>query len=162
MMRALWILSALLWRPPATAAEPLPAHLTGTWATGASLYDGTEAQSEMYIPAEGIGIAAGSTPAARRVDGSDAGRPAPRAIIGIAFHTSLQGEVLVLQPFLPDPKERKPASANRVILCRHEAGTLILTCTGGEGVPIVMKRRSEEIPDQIKTMIGQIPATGSP
>lgn len=65
-MRTSWlklVLQCSSFQMAAHAAEGLPPHIVGTWATGSSLFEGTAAHAEMYFLADGIGIMAGSAPA---------------------------------------------------------------------------------------------------
>ena len=136
----------------ATAAETLPRHLTGTWGTGASLYEGTGPQNDLYLQADGHGVLAGSTSAPVRVDGKDDGKPAPRGIIGFPVRAVWEGDVLTVRPFFHDPVQAAKA-ARLVIPCRYSVEEGTLACAGLGGVAIIMRQRSAEIPDDVERMI---------
>ncbi|MYN19708.1 hypothetical protein GTP81_23470 [Rugamonas sp. FT107W] len=141
----------------ANAVDVLPAHLVGTWGTGASLYDGVDKQSEIYLLPDGFGMAAGSTEPARRADGVDDGKPGPRAIIGFPVRAVLEGETLSVRVLLP---KNQPAMKddNVALSCRHERTGEKLTCTGPDGVPMTMSRRSVSVSDDVVRTIEQIRA----
>lgn len=151
------ILSCAALSPSANADDVLPAHLVGTWGTGASLYDGVDKQSEIYLLADGFGMAAGSTPAARRADGVDDGKPGPRAIIGFPVRAVLEGETLSVRVLLP---KNQPAmkDVNAALSCRYERTSEKLTCTGPDSVPMAMTRRSVSVSDEIVRTIDQVRA----
>lgn len=152
-MRTSWLKLAVLCSSlhmAAQAAEGLPTDIAGTWATGASLFDGTAEQLEMYFLADGFGIMAGSAPAPRRIDGIDDGKPAPRAIIGWPATATLDGDMLQVRPLRPKGETK---GAGAVIPCHHDAAGAKLVCTGLDGKQIVMTRRSESVPDDVAGMI---------
>ncbi|MYM75158.1 hypothetical protein GTP56_23590 [Duganella sp. FT134W] len=86
MDRILTLLCATLLHLTANAADVVPAHLTGEWGTGASLYDGKQDQADVYLLPDGLGMMAGSSAPAHRADGVDDGKPGPRALVGFPVH----------------------------------------------------------------------------
>lgn len=138
----------------AAAEEALPDYLTGFWGTAASLYAGTAKQVHFHIRADGYGIFAGSSSPGIRADGVDDGKPAPRAIIGFPFKATLEGEALIVHPFLPGQKLTQK-QASLVITCRYEAEGPSLTCAGPDPKEpaMIMSRQSEAIPAGMEEMI---------
>ncbi|MQA39223.1 hypothetical protein [Rugamonas aquatica] len=152
-MRTSWLKLVVLCsslHTAAHAAEGLPAHIAGTWATGASLFEGTAEQAEMYFLADGYGMMAGSASAPRRVDGVDDGKPAPRAIVGWPVTATLDGDTLQVRPLLPKGETK---GAGAVIPCHREAAEPKLVCTGLDGKQIIMARRSESVPNDVAEMV---------
>ncbi|GJI98262.1 hypothetical protein RugamoR57_49800 [Duganella caerulea] len=149
------ILSCGAFSPSANAVDVLPAHLVGTWGTGASLYDGVDEQTEIYLLPDGFGMAAGSTEPARRADVLDGGKPGARAIIGFPVRAVLEGETLSVRVLLP---KNQPAMKddNVGLSCRYERTGEKLTCTGPDGVPMAMTRRSASVSDEVVRTIDQV------
>jgi hypothetical protein len=127
-----------------SAGEVLPVHLIGTWSTAESLYEGTGKQTELHLLTDGYGIAVGSTPALQRADGKNDRKPGPRAILGFPVQAELDGDILMLRVLWPAEapvqKSRGPGLA-----CRYDPAGPTLACTGPDGVPIMLKRRSEAV-----------------
>lgn len=160
MRRICWglLLSCAAVSLSAHAADVLPAHIIGTWGTGASLYDGAERQAEIYLLADGFGMAAGSTPPAHRADGVDDGKPGPRAIIGFPVRAALEGDTLSLRVLLP--KEQQEMKRDKLTLsCHYERAGEKLTCTGPDGVPMAMTRRSASVEEEIVRTVSQVRTT---
>jgi hypothetical protein len=135
----------------AHGADALPPYLTGTWGTAASLHEGTEKQANIYLLPDGFGALAGSTSAPRRADGVDDGKPAPRGIVGLPILATLDGDTLTARLFLPDTlsaAEVKGAASIRII-CRYQQAGPVMTCTGLDGAPTVMKRHSDTTPPDL-------------
>jgi hypothetical protein len=131
----------------ASAADVLPDYMTGTWGTGSSLYEGANKQSEIYLLADGFGMLAGSTPAARRIDGIDDGKPGLRAIIGFPIRATLDGNTLSVRTLLP--KDRRGLKDNGITIpCQYESEGPKLACVGPDGVSIGMTRRSESVAEE--------------
>lgn len=128
----------------ASASEVLPVHLTGTWSTAESLYAGTDSQTEVHLLTDGYGIAVGSTKAAQRVDAINDGKPGPRAILGFPVQGELNGDFLKLQVLWP-ANAQVQKSGGPGLACRYEPAVPTLTCTGPDGVPMILKRRSEVV-----------------
>jgi hypothetical protein len=134
------------------AAETLPRHVTGTWGTAESLYAGATEQTELLLLADGFGAMQGSTPPASRIDGSDDGKAAPRAIIGFPLRATVDGDTITAKPFLPGGQQAAEM-ARIAISCRYQPAGPTLTCVGPSGVPIVMSRRSETVAPEAVKMI---------
>lgn len=127
-----------------SAAEMLPVHLSGTWATAESLYEGTDKQTEVYLLMDGFGIAVGSTQAAQRIDGTSDGKPGLRAIIGFPVQATLSGDILRVRLLFPAKKSVENVRGLE-LSCRYDSTGPTLTCIGPDGVPIVLKRRSDVV-----------------
>lgn len=142
----------------AHAVDVLPAHIVGTWGTGASLYDGADAQTEIYLLADGFGAVAGSTPPAQRADGVGEGKPGPRAIIGMPVRAVLEGETLSVRVVLP---KSAPAGKNKDVTfpCHYERAGEKLACTGPDGVPMTLTRRSGSVSAEVVQIIDQVRTT---
>ena len=78
MKRLIPLLFAFAWHVSAHAADPLPAHVAGSWGS---------AQTVMYLQADGDGLMAGAAPPAT---GADNARP----IIGFPVRAALDGDTL--------------------------------------------------------------------
>lgn len=160
-MRGTWIgrTSALLLcgslHLVASATGALPTELTGTWGTAASLYEGDVSQSELYILGDGFGVAAGSTPPARRIDGKDDGKAPLRALVGFPFHATLDGDILKLRILLPDKATQK-SSGEGSITCNYEPATPTLRCAVPNNSLLVLTRRSTTVPDEMVRTIESI------
>lgn len=142
----------MFWPLLVNAADALPRHLTGTWGTAESLYAGATEQTELLLLADGFGAMQGSTPPASRIDGSDDGKPAPRAIIGFPLRATADGDTITAKPFLPSGQQAAEM-ARIAISCRYEPAGPTLTCTGPSGVPMVMSRRSDTVAPEAAKMI---------
>ena len=140
------------WPLLAHAADALPPHLTGTWGTAESLYAGATEQTELLLLADGFGAMQGSTPPASRIDGSDDGKAAPRAIIGFPLRATVDGDTITAKPFLPGGQQAAEM-ARIAISCRYQPAGPTLTCVGPGGVPMVMSRRSETVAPEAAKMI---------
>ena len=140
------------WPLLAHAADALPRHLTGTWGTAESLYAGAEGQTELLLLADGFGAMQGSTPPASRIDGSDDGKVAPRAIIGFPLRATAEGDTITAKPFLPGGQQAEKM-ARITISCRYEPAGPTLTCIGPSGGPMVMSRRSDTVAPEAAKMI---------
>jgi hypothetical protein len=143
----------------AGADEALPSWLTGTWVTGTTLYEGTQRQSELHFLADGVGLATGSTPASRHVGGADDGKPGPRAVIGFPVHAALDGDVLTVQPLQPGGPQAGKAYGP-AMSCRYASAGPVLTCTGPDGTPMVLKRRSGAVPPEVVRAIDALQIRG--
>ncbi|MTW01514.1 hypothetical protein [Pseudoduganella ginsengisoli] len=151
-----WGLLGSVLHVAAQAAFELPDHLTGTWGTGASLYDGTGPQGDLYLMADGQGVMAGSGPAPVRVDGKDDGKLAVRAVIGFAVRSTWQDDVLTIKPYTDDPVQA--AKLERVqahFTCTYDPAVPSLACTTYPTHELfVFKRRSADVPAEIVRMLG--------
>jgi hypothetical protein len=127
-----------------SAAEVLPVHLIGTWGTAESLYEGTDKQTEVHLLTDGYGIVVGSTQALQRVGGLSDGQPGPRAIVGFPVEAVLNGDVLMLRVLWP-AKAPVQESGGPALACRYDRAGPTLACTGPDGVPMMLKRRSEVV-----------------
>ncbi|PQO90731.1 hypothetical protein C5614_27670 [Massilia phosphatilytica] len=154
MKRLIPLLLATAWHLSAQAADPLPAHVAGSWGTADSLHAGDAAQTVMYLQADGDGLMAGSAPPAKRADGVDDGKSAPRAIIGFPVRATLDGDALQLRPFLP----KGAPVGDVVMLCRYDAATPAFTCTGPDKVPIVLRRLGATLPPEATSTIAGLKA----
>jgi hypothetical protein len=154
MKRIIALLCATLLPLIANAAELVPAHLAGAWGTGASLYDGMQEQADMYLLPDGLGMLAGSSAPARRTDGVDDGKPGPRALIGFPLHARMDGDTLVLHPFLPEGVPGMKAEFD--INCRYAQADKTLTCTWPDNKSILLKRRGDTVPAEIVRMLDQV------
>ncbi|WP_139236531.1 hypothetical protein [Rugamonas rubra] len=157
-MRFTWLSLLLLSSSAplaASAADVLPDYLIGTWGTGSSLYDGASQQAEIYLLADGFGMMAGSTAAARRMDGIDDGKPGPRAIIGFPVQATLDRNSLSVRRLLP--KEQQGSKKDGMgISCQYESEGPKLACAGPDGVSMMMTRRSESVAKEIVLNIAEI------
>jgi hypothetical protein len=155
-------ISALLFgvfvQVSANAQEILPEYLTGFWGTAASLYEGTTQQVHIHIAADGYGLVIGSGAPFIRIDGADDGKPLPRPIIGFPFIARMDGDALIVQPFLPG-KELTKEMARAVITCHYAAADETLTCAGPEGPMTDMRLQSARIPAEAEEMIERIRPT---
>jgi hypothetical protein len=155
MHRFSTLLCGALLHLSVNAADVVPAHLTGTWGTGASLHDGKDEQTELYLLPDGYGAIAGSTPPMPRKDGADDGKPAPRVIMGFPLHARMDGDTLMLRPFLP---KGVPGMKGEIIIpCHYEQAERTLSCTTPDKPKtFVMKRRDETIPADVEKMLAQV------
>ncbi|USX19922.1 hypothetical protein NHH82_29515 [Oxalobacteraceae bacterium OTU3REALA1] len=140
------------WHLLVHAADALPRHLTGTWGTAESLYAGATGQTELLLLADGFGAMQGSTPPATRIDGSDDGKVAPRAIIGFPLRATADGDTITAKPFLPGGQQAEKM-ARITISCRYEQAGPTLTCLGPSGDLMVMSRRSDTVAPEAAKMI---------
>ncbi|USX26130.1 hypothetical protein NHH73_26795 [Oxalobacteraceae bacterium OTU3CINTB1] len=140
------------WPLLSHGANALPRYLTGTWGTAESLYAGETGQTELLLLADGFGAMQGSTPPASRIDGSDDGKAAPRAIIGFPLRATADGDTITAKPFLPGGQQAAEM-ARIAISCRYEAAGPTLTCIGPSGVPMVMSRRSDTVAPEAAKII---------
>jgi hypothetical protein len=154
MDRILTLLCATLLHLTANAADVVPAHLTGEWGTGASLYDGKQEQADLYLLPDGLGMMAGSTAPAYRADGVDDGKPGPRALAGFPVHAKMDGDTLVLHPFLPAGVPGMKAEFD--INCRYAKANETLTCTWPDNKSILLKRRGDTVPAEVMRMLDQV------
>ncbi|MYN29744.1 hypothetical protein [Duganella levis] len=138
----------------ASAADLIPAHLTGAWGTGASLYDGKQEQADVYLLPDGLGMMAGSSAPAHRADGVDDGKPGPRAIVGYPVHAKMDSDTLVLHPFLPAGVPGMKAEFD--INCRYAQADKTLTCTWPDNKSILLKRRGDTVPAEVMRMTDQV------
>lgn len=152
---AVLLACALAWHPIAIAADVLPPHLAGTWATAQSLYDGETAQAEIHLQPDGFGIMAGSAPPARRLDGKDDGKPALRAVAGFALRATVDGNTLTVRPISLDPAKENKARRSTIICSFEEAGPT-LTCAASGRPPVVLKQRSETVPEETARVIEEV------
>lgn len=160
-MRLTWLCLLLLSSSApltASAADVLPDYLIGTWGTASSLYDGANKQTEIYLLADGFGMLAGSTPAARRIDGIDDGKPGPRAIIGFPVRTTLDGNALSVRLLLPK-EQQELKKGDLGISCQYESDGPKLVCAGPDGVSMMMNRRSESVAKEIVLNVAEIRAS---
>lgn len=127
-----------------SAAEVFPVHLIGTWGTAQSLYEGTDKQTEVHLLADGYGIVVGSTQVPQRAGGISDGKPGPRAILGFPVRAALNGEVLMLRVLWP-AKAPVQDSEGPALACHYAPAGPTLACTGPDGVPMMLKRRSEVV-----------------
>lgn len=154
-VRVTALLCGVLLQLTAQATDVVPAYLTGTWGTGASLYDGKEEQADMYFRPDGYGVMAASTPPVRRKDGVDDGQPTPRITLGFPLRARMEGDTLMLRPFLP--KGVAGMKSEIIIPCHYEPAKQILTCiTPEKPKTFVLKRRDEAIPADVKKMLNQV------
>ena len=141
MKRLIPLLLATAWHLSAQAADPLPAHVAGSWGA---------AQTVMYLQADGYGLMAGSTPPVEGANGSaDA-----RAIIGFPVRATLDGDTLLLRPSLP---KGAPAE-NAAMTCRYDAAAPSFTCTGPDKTPFVLRRLGETLPAEATSTIAGLKA----
>ena len=157
MRKNLTILLAALWQLPSLAADRIPDRLTGSWSTAESLYAGSTGQTEMHLLADGFGVLAGSTPPAQENGGppTDPAVHAPRAIVGFPFQATLQGEELILRPLIPNAGQ-SPAAKDMVLSCRYDPTAPSITCTGPDGVPMVLARRSKTVPAEVTQLVDSL------
>ena len=135
MKRLIALLFAFAWHMSAHAADPLPAHVAGSWGS---------AQTVMYLQADGDGLMAGSAPPADEADNA-------RPIIGFPVRATLDGDTLQLRPFLPTGAP----VADVVMLCRYDAAAPTFTCTGPDQTPFVLHRLGATLPPEaISTLAG--------
>lgn len=145
----------LAWHAAVTAANVLPAHLTGTWGTAESLYDGEAGQSQMHLDADGYGVMVGSTPRPSRLDGKSDEGPGVRAFIGFPLRATLDGNTLAVRVVALDPKDVEKAHRAETT-CRYDILGPTLTCSGPGRKPVVMKRLSETVPAEIVRTLEQV------
>ncbi|MGV7207616.1 nuclear transport factor 2 family protein [Oxalobacteraceae bacterium A2-2] len=135
--------------------KQLPSYLTGKWSTAESLFAGTDKQSEVQLRADGYGLMAGSSAAPHRIDGKDDGKPLPRAIIGFPTRAALDGDGLVLTPFMPGaPAQQRDLKFH----CRYDPSGPALVCIGPDKVVLTMKRRSDTVEAEAVRMLDAIVA----
>ena len=160
MKRLIPLLVAVAWQVSAHAADPLPAHVAGSWGTAESLQAGDTAQTVLYLQADGYGLMAGSTPPARRMDGVDDGKPGPRAVIGFPLRATLDGATLHLRPFLPQgaPADQAAKVAHIDMTCRYDAGTPSITCKGLDKASFVLRRLDATLPPEATSTIAGLKA----
>lgn len=158
MQRALALVLALACPLAAHGADTLPVHIAGSWGTAASLYAGDSAQNLMHLRADGYGMMAGSAPPAKRLDGDDDGKPAPRAVIGFPVRAALDGDMLTVHPFLPEGASADAAAqaARVAIACRYAAADPTLTCTGPDGTPFVLRRLGATLAPDVAAAIDAV------
>jgi hypothetical protein len=138
MKRRIPLLFAFAWHVSAHAADPLPAHVAGSWGS---------AQTVMYLQADGDGLMAGSAPPA-----TEAGNARP--IIGFPVRAALDGDTLLLRPYLP-----KGAPATDVAMtCRYDASAPSFTCTGPDKTPFVLHRLGAALPPEATSTIASLKA----
>lgn len=139
-----------------SSERQLPSYMTGKWSTAESLFAGTDKQSEVQLRADGYGLMAGSSAAPHRIEGKDDGKPLPRAIIGFPTRAALDGDGLVLTPFMPGA----PAEQQRGLKfhCRYEPAGPALVCTGPDQVQLTMQRRSGTVEAEAARMLDAIVA----
>jgi hypothetical protein len=142
----------------ANAGDVLPPYLTGSWGSAHALFEGTDKQSAIYLPADGVGMIAGSTSALRRADGSDDGKHAPRALMGFPIRAQLDGNTLTAHVFLPGNDAQARKAAGMTFICRYQPSAPALTCTGPDGVPILMTYHSDVIPEDVLGTLAQVRA----
>ncbi|QJD92476.1 hypothetical protein HH213_21695 [Duganella dendranthematis] len=97
---------------------------------------------------------AGSSAPARRTDGVDDGKPGPRTLIGFPLHARMDGDTLVLHPFLPEGVPGMKAEFD--INCRHAQADQTLTCTWPDNKSILLKRRGDTVPAEVMRMLDQV------
>lgn len=140
------------WHVVVSASDVLPSYLTGTWGTAETLHAGETGQAEIHLQPDGLGIMAGSAPPARRIDGKDDGKPGLRAIAGFPLRATAEGDTLTARPVALFPQGEEKARRT-IITCSFEAAGPTLTCTAPGHPHLVMKRRSETIPEESVRMI---------
>lgn len=138
----------------ASAADRVPAGLTGAWSNEALTYTGNNEQTTLYLQADGHGLLIGSQ-AASRLDGADDGKPPPRAVVGFPVDATVDGVTLTLQPFVPGQKQVAPDPRMR-FACVHDAANATLTCTGPDRKAMVMQRRGDTIPPEMAAMLQSV------
>jgi len=150
--RSVLLACTLAWHAFAAAADVLPAYLAGTWGTAESLYAGEVEQTELRLLSDGYGVMVGSTPPARRMDGSNAIVPNMRIVMGFPLRATLAGNTLTARMIALDPRQEEEARRT-VITCSVDATSRTLTCVKPVGPPAVMTRRSEKVSeDTIRTL----------
>jgi len=153
--RTVLLACMLSWHAAVAAADVLPAHLTGSWGTAESLYDGESGQSQMHLDADGYGVMVGSTPRPQRIDGKNDAGPEVHAVIGFPLRATLDGTTLTARVVALDPKDAEKARRAETT-CRYEAMGPTLTCSGPGRKPVVMKRLSETVPAEIARTLQQV------
>ena len=145
----------LAWHTAVAASDVLPAHLTGTWGTAASLHEGDTGQSQLHLDVDGYGVMVGSTPRPTRIDGKDDDGSHVRALIGFPLRATLDGTTLTARVVGLDRKDAE--KARRIeITCRYEATSLTLTCRGPGREPVVMRRFSETVLAEVAQTLEQV------
>jgi len=159
MKRLIPLLLACACHLSAHAADALPADVAGSWGTAESLQTGDAAQTVVYLQADGYGLIAGSTPA-KRMDGVDDGKPAPRAVIGFPVRAALDGATLQLRPFAPNGASADDAAklAAIVMTCRYDAAAPSFTCTGPDKTPFVLNRVGATLPPEATSALAGLKA----
>ncbi|MYM39948.1 hypothetical protein [Duganella qianjiadongensis] len=137
------------------AAPAFPEQLTGSWATGESLYSGTEPQTELHLAADGFGMWTGSTSAPVRRDGGGDGKPVPRGIIGFPLQAEMDGLQLKLQLLLPQGQHLMPAP-QMVITCSYQPDPSTLTCLPPLGKALVLSRRGGSLAPEAAQLIERL------
>ena len=160
MKRLIPLLFAGACHLAAHASDTLPAHVAGSWGTADSLHAGDAAQTVMYLQDDGYGLMAGSTPPTKRLDGTDDGKPGPRAIIGFPVRATLDGDTLQLRPFLPKgaPADQADKVAQILMTCRYDAAAPSFTCTGPDKTPFVLRRLGATLPAEATSTIAGLKA----
>lgn len=154
--RVLTIVTSM-WHVSSVAAEQVPPHLVGSWGTSESLYVGSGAQNELHLQRDGFGLMAGSTPEASQA-GQKSDKPAPRAVMGFPVRAGVKGDTLSLQPFMPGQDQPKEL-AGLLVTCHYKKTGPTLTCTGPDGVPGVMTRRTAPPSAEVASAIASIRAS---
>lgn len=147
----------------ASAADVLPPHLLGTWGTAASLYEGSTAQGQMHLAADGLGLLIGSTPPMVRADGADDGKPAPRAIIGVPLRATLEGDTLTVQGFMP-PAAANASAATKAAAqqtappfhCHYDAAGPTLDCRDQKHPLFLLKRYADSMAAEVASQLAAI------
>ena len=138
MKRLIPLLLACAWPLAAHAADPLPAHVAGSWGS---------AQTVMYLQDDGDGLMAGSAPPA---DASGNAHP----IVGFPVRATLDGDTLLLRPYLP-----KAAPVEHVVMsCRYDAAAPSFTCTGPDKTPFVLHRLGATLPPEATSTLAGLKA----
>ncbi len=139
------------------AAATLAARWTGSWGSADSLYAGTTEQTELHLAADGVGFMVGSTKPFVRMDGGPTPQPAPRATIGFGVRATVDGDVLVLAPFLPGQAVTE-AMRRMTVTCRYVDNGPALQCAAPTGTAAVLKRREDAMSAEVVDMIEAIRA----
>ena len=149
---------ALALHLSAHAANVLPAHVTGSWSTAAP-DAGDTARTVLHLQVDGYGLMIGSQ-AAKRTDGVDDGKPAPRVVMGFPVRGALDGDTLRLQPFLPrgTPADQAAQAAKAVVTCRYDAAGPTFTCTGPDNAPFVLHRDGTTLAPEVAGAVAAMKA----
>lgn len=140
----------------AQAAPALPVHLAGSWGTSESLFSGHDAQAQLHLAPDGLGLMAGSSSAPVRLEGAAASSgPMPRAIIGFPVQAELDSGGLKLQVLMPQ-KPQLQAASGVVFVCRYDVEAPSLTCTGTAREVLKLSRLSEQLTSEVEKQLEQI------
>jgi len=139
---ALVLLGSALHLANDTSA-PLPPPMAGIWATGASLYDGTKAQTEIHLAPDGFGILSGSSDAPTTRDG--VASKELRVVMGLPVKATFADNTLSVRIRLS--KDQQDQYPDKILCCDYKPAGSELVCTWPDEKTVNVKKRGEAIDD---------------